>query len=141
MKAYYALDRFRPEAAFRPWLLRIVANEARNRRTRSSRQASLQLRAAAHPSSPASLPSPEEVTLAHEQRQTLLDAIESLRDGDRLVLIYRYFLELSEAEMADALGCARGTVKSRLSRALDRLRHQLAREGQFEPRQAEEHER
>ena len=37
VKAYYALDRFRIEAPLRPWLLRIVANEARNRRTRTSR--------------------------------------------------------------------------------------------------------
>ena len=38
---------------------------------------------------------------------------------------YRYFLQLSEAETAAALGCARGTVKSRLSRALARLRKKM----------------
>ena len=48
--------------------------------------------------------------------------LETLRPEDRQVLTYRYFLDLSEAEMAAALGCARGTVKSRLSRALGRLR-------------------
>jgi len=62
-----------------------------------------------------------------------LDAIESLREEDRLVIIYRYFLELSEAEIAEVLGCARGTVKSRLSRALARLRQRLAPEAQPEP--------
>jgi RNA polymerase sigma-70 factor (ECF subfamily) len=41
------------------------------------------------------------------------------------VIAYRYFMELSEAEMAEALGCARGTVKSRLSRALGRLQREL----------------
>ena len=39
-----------------------------------------------------------------------------------MVIAYRYFMQLSEAEMADALGCPRGTVKSRLSRAIARLR-------------------
>jgi len=39
------------------------------------------------------------------------------REDDRAVLMYRYFLDLSEAEMAQALGCRRGTVKSRLHRA------------------------
>ena len=52
--------------------------------------------------------------------------MNELRDGDRLVIAYRYFFDLSETEMAAALGCARGTVKSRLSRALKRLRERLA---------------
>ena len=51
--------------------------------------------------------------------------MERLREGDRLAIAGRFFLELSEAEMAAVLGCARGTVKSRLSRALDRLRDEL----------------
>ena len=51
--------------------------------------------------------------------------MEALRDDDRLVISCRYFLELSEEETAAALGIARGTVKSRLSRALERLRAQL----------------
>ena len=135
VKAYYALDRFRVEAPFRPWLLRIVTNEARNRRTRMSRQASLRLRAAAGSQGAGQLlPSPESAALGLEQRQLLLEAIESLREEDRLVIIYRYFLELSEAEIAEVLGCARGTVKSRLSRALARLRQRLAPEAQPEPR-------
>ena len=46
-KAYYALDRFRAGAPFRPWLLQIVANEARNRRKATRRRAHLALRAAA----------------------------------------------------------------------------------------------
>jgi RNA polymerase sigma-70 factor (ECF subfamily) len=52
----------------------------------------------------------------------LLDAIQQLAEPDQLALTYRYFLDLSEEEMAAALDCARGTVKSRLSRALGRLR-------------------
>ena len=48
-----------------------------------------------------------------------------MREEDRLVIAYRYFFDLSEAEMATALDCARGTVKSRLSRAMQRLRERM----------------
>jgi RNA polymerase sigma factor (sigma-70 family) len=54
--------------------------------------------------------------------------MNQLRPEDRLVIAYRYWFDLSEAEMAEALGCARGTVKSRLSRALERLRDELGEE-------------
>jgi RNA polymerase sigma-70 factor (ECF subfamily) len=49
-------------------------------------------------------------------------SLEQLREEDRLVIACRYLLELSEEETASALGCPRGTVKSRLARALGRLR-------------------
>ena len=122
VKAYRALGRFRSDAPFRPWLLQIVANEARNRRRSAARRAALALRAAADRPSGDAAPSPEAAVLASEQRELLLRAVDGLRDADRQVVACRYFLELSEAEMAAVLGCARGTVKSRLSRALDRLR-------------------
>jgi RNA polymerase sigma-70 factor, ECF subfamily len=61
-------------------------------------------------------------TTAREEQRELLAAISGLRPEDRLVIAYRYWFDLSEAEMAEALGCPRGTVKSRLSRALKRLR-------------------
>jgi RNA polymerase sigma-70 factor (ECF subfamily) len=67
-------------------------------------------------------PSPESAVLAHERQVALITAVNSLRDEDREVIGARYFLELSEAETADTLGIPRGTVKSRLSRAIDRLR-------------------
>jgi RNA polymerase sigma-70 factor (ECF subfamily) len=126
-KAYYALDRFRAGAPFRPWLLQIVANEARNRRKSAGRRAKLALRAAGEESAGRVEPSPEGEVLATEQRSALLAAIDTLRDDDRQVIAYRYFLDLSEAEMATILNCARGTVKSRLSRALGRLRDLLTR--------------
>ena len=63
--------------------------------------------------------------LAADQRRLLLAALDRLREQDRLVIGARYLLDLSEAEMAEALGIARGTVKSRLSRAMSRLRAAL----------------
>jgi RNA polymerase sigma-70 factor (ECF subfamily) len=128
IKAYAALGRFRSSAPFRPWLLQIVANEARNRRRSAGRRAHLATRAEHEQRMAASVdaaPSPETAALDAEQRRLLLEAVDALRDEDRQAITLRYFLDLSEAEMADALGCARGTVKSRLSRALGRLRERL----------------
>ncbi len=122
LKAWRALRRFRAGAPFRPWLLRIVANEARNRRRASGRRAALALRAAGEGVSGDAASSPEPVVLAEEERMRLLAALERLPDDARLVLGCRYLLDLSEAETAAALGVRRGTVKSRTSRALERLR-------------------
>ena len=126
VKAWYALGRFRPDAPFRPWLLRIVANEARNRRTAAGRRVNLALRTRERDPNGDAAPSPEAVALRREQREIVLHAINRLREEDRLVIAYRYFFDLTEAEMATALNCARGTVKSRLSRALGRLRDALS---------------
>ena len=126
VKAYAALSRFRIDAPFRPWLLRIVANEARNRRRSADRRAGLAIRAAVRSGGDTAVAdSPESEVLAAETRDQLHAALRELRDEDREVIGARYFLELSEAEAAEALGIPRGTVKSRLSRALARLREQL----------------
>ena len=126
IKAYRALGRFRPGSPFRPWLLQIVANEARNRRRSEGRRAALTLRAAEEGSSGGAAPSPEGALLAGEDRERLLAAVNSLREEERLVIACRYFLELSEEETAAALGVRLGTVKSRTSRALEHLRESYA---------------
>jgi RNA polymerase sigma-70 factor (ECF subfamily) len=123
VKAFHALGRFREGAPFRPWLLAIVANEARNRRRSAGRRAGLVLRARAQPVAVAG--SAEDEALARLGREELLRAVERLRPADREVVSYRYLLGLGEAETAHALGCPPGTVKSRLSRALERLRAEL----------------
>jgi len=125
VNAYYALARFRTGAPFKPWLCRIVANEARNRRTSARRRTVLAERALVGQSSGDSAQSPEAAAEANEFRSTLVATLRTLREDDRLILAYRLFFDLSEAEMAEALDCPRGTVKSRLSRALARLRTAL----------------
>jgi len=125
IKAYYALGRFRAGYPFRPWLLKIVANEARNRRRSSGRHARLALRVAEDRRREGAAPSPESAVLSHEAAATLVEALNELREEDRLVVTYRYLLELNEAETAAALGWPKGTVKSRLSRALKKLQAQL----------------
>jgi RNA polymerase sigma-70 factor (ECF subfamily) len=121
IRAYGALWRFRPGAPFRPWLLRIVANESRNRRRSAGRRDALAARAKEQVSWDVA-PSLEAGLLATERREAVLAALNNLSEDHRLVILCRYVLELSEAEAATALGCRRGTVKSRLSRALEQLR-------------------
>src|SRR5438876_5668699 len=125
VKAYRALDRFRLGADLRPWLLRIVANEARNRVRSSGRRHQLELRLAEGFRPGDAAPSPEAVAVAADERRRLLAMVNALSEGDRLVIASRYFLELSGEETATALGIPEGTVKSRLSRALARLRAQV----------------
>ena len=120
VKAWRALGRFRADEPLRPWLLRIVANEARNRRRSAGRRERLVLRAAE--SSGEAAPSPEDATLAREERTELLRALDDLPDAAREVLACRYLLELGEDETAAVLDVAVGTVKSRTSRALERLK-------------------
>jgi RNA polymerase sigma factor (sigma-70 family) len=125
VKAYRALGRFRRGAPLRPWLLRIVANEARNRRRSAGRREALALRAATQDRPGDAVPSPEAALVSAEERTRLLAAVNELSEEHRLAIACRYFLELSEEETAAALGVRRGTVKSRLSRALERLRERL----------------
>lgn len=124
VKAWLALPRFRPGSPFRPWLVQIAVNEARNRRRTAGRQAGLALRVRDDPRSAVGA-SAEAETLAAERQAQLAAAIGRLREDDQLVIAARYLLGLSENEAATALGLRRGTVKSRLSRALTRLRAQL----------------
>jgi len=118
VKAWRAFGRFRPGAPMRPWLLKIVANEARNRRRSTGRREALALRA----SPGEAAPSPEEAAVAAEEQVRLLAALDGLKEDHRLVLACRHLLDLSEAETAAALGVRIGTVKSRTARALDALR-------------------
>jgi RNA polymerase sigma-70 factor (ECF subfamily) len=125
IRALAALGSFRPGAAFRPWFLRIVANGARNQRRAAGRRARLALRSAGPATSPRG---PEEEAVTDTERRLVLGALNRLRADDRLVIALRHFEELSEAEMSVVLGCPAGTVKSRLSRAMGRLRRALEEE-------------
>ena len=120
VKAYYALDRFRPGASFRNWLLGIVANEARNRRRAAGRRSRYEL--TVDPASGGAALSPEAAVIAAEDRRAVAAALALLPERLRDVVSCRYLLGLSEAETAAVLGLPAGTVKSRLARGLERLR-------------------
>ena len=128
LKAFASLRRFRAGAPLRPWLLRIVANEARNRRRSEHRQARLLPRLGGAEPRDGAVRSAEEHVLADETHRRLADALSQLREEERLAIFTRYFLDLSETDAAVVLGCPAGTVKSRLSRGLDRLRTGLQME-------------
>jgi RNA polymerase sigma-70 factor (ECF subfamily) len=125
VRAFQALPRFRRGEPFRPWLLRIVVNQAHN--ARRSRQ---RARAAGERDllrySPVGADEPADRVLSVERREALLRALAGLSAADREVLACRYLLDLSEAETASVLRLPKGTVKSRTSRALDRVRSVLA---------------
>jgi len=124
-KAYRALHTFRAGAEPRPWLLRIVANEARNRARSAGRRQHLQLRLAEDFRPGDAAPSPEAAVLAADEGQRLMALVNDLSDDDRLVITSRYLLQLNGEETAATLGIPEGTVKSRLSRALERLRQRV----------------
>jgi RNA polymerase sigma factor (sigma-70 family) len=120
VRAWLALKRFRRGAEFRPWLLAIVANEARNR-VRSRRRREGLAERAAHEltwQAPAGEPA-----IPGDGR--LREALAALPERDRSVLACRFVLDLGEQETAAVLGVAVGTVKSRTARALERLRATL----------------
>jgi RNA polymerase sigma-70 factor (ECF subfamily) len=127
IKAFRALSTHRGDGAVRSWLLRVVANEAKNhvrsqtrRRRRDDHHAGLELRATTGADEPA---------LDRIDQAALAAALGRLRDDDRAVLGCRFVAGLTEAETAAVLGLPAGTVKSRTSRALDRLRAMLQPSG------------
>ena len=124
LNAYRSLRRFRRGLPFRPWLLRIVLNEAKDRRHAAARARGLAERAdqeaGARAEAPATVP-----VIDAERRSLLLAALDRLPAKQRDVVTCRYLLELSEEETAATLSLRPGTVKSRLSRALTRLEADL----------------
>lgn len=125
LKSFYGLPRFRSGASFKPWLMRIVTNEAQNRRRSTTRYVKLLLRAA-EDAPPAGAESfPEALVVSEEQQQRVLSALSMLPDEDRILLSYRYLLDLSPSEIAAALDCPPSTARSRLARARQRLQGEL----------------
>ena len=124
IKARAAMGRFRAGAPFRPWLLTIVANEARNRRRAAGPP--LGARAAGgRRARRARCRCPRRPRSRAPSGASWPRRSPRLGPEHREVIALRYLLDLSEAECAAALGCRPGTVKSRLSRALGRLRLEL----------------
>lgn len=124
VKAHGALHTVRPGAPVVPWLMRIVANTARNRRRSGTRRTRVAVRAGGQ-----RVVDPEhdveDAALASVRDEALLAAVARLGERDRRVIALRWFADLSEAETASVLRVPVGTVKSRTSRALARLQAEL----------------
>ncbi|TDD47641.1 RNA polymerase sigma factor [Nonomuraea terrae] len=127
VKAYRHLAKFRRDAPFRPWLLRIVANETHNLTRSRGRRSDLTLRLGAT-ADPAAPDDPESAALSTDRRTRLLAAVRALPDRERQAVICRYFLQLSEAETAQVLDWPIGSVKSSTHRGLARLREEVGNE-------------
>jgi RNA polymerase sigma factor (sigma-70 family) len=129
VKAYTSLNRFREGSPFRPWLLQIVANETRNLHRSAGRRSAREHSAWARTEpllAAADLDDPAFAAISGERRAELLNGLARLPSAQRQVVTCRYLLDLDEAETAVVLGWPRGTVKSRLHRALRRLSDVLA---------------
>ena len=125
VKAFLALGRFHATEPFRPWLLKIVVNEVRNRWRWRARHRTVELPLVGEELvSPAG--SPEQAAEEQEAIRSLRDAVVALPTHQREVIVCRYLLELSEAETAHVLGIPGGTVKSRLARGLAALQSALS---------------
>lgn len=132
IELYSALDRYDLGRPFVPWLYRIVYNICMDYLKRTFRDNALALPLAATYREAAMRPDPtfgpaEQVEQA-EMRQAIMRAIGRLPVKQRSVLVLRYYDGLREAEIAEAVQCPVGTVKSRLHRAHQLLSKELRRE-------------
>jgi len=122
LRAYRGLSRFDRHRSFRPWLLRIVTNEALNK-VRSARRRDARMERYGRDTAAARhVESPEGELEQMELARRVWQAVGTLNHEEQTVLYLQYFLDVPQAEAAAVIGRPIGTVKSRLHRALKRLR-------------------
>jgi RNA polymerase sigma-70 factor (ECF subfamily) len=129
LKAFQAASRFDPGAgAARTWLFRIAQNTLRDhlRRARVRRHVPL----GAMRDLVCQAPSPEERLLWEEQVARLLDAVADLPERDREIVSLRYGSDLDTSAVAEVLGIHEAAVRTRLWRALGRLREAMEERGE-----------
>lgn len=137
LRAWNHLKRFDQTRPLKPWLLSITANLSRNRRRSAGRYLAALTRAFRDEPAPASV---EDKSTQYMEANDLWKAVQNLREPDQQVVYLRYFMDLSVAETANVLQVAEGTVKSRLSRALEKLRAIIKQEFPVFAERREEHE-
>ncbi len=128
VKAFLSLDKFDLTRPFRPWLMAITVNLARNRRRSVGRYLNNLRRLIEREPERVQLHGFGEDLQARQQAHSLWQAVQQLNQKAQDVVYLRYFLEMSEAETAETLNIAPGTVKSRLHRALKQLRGVIERD-------------
>jgi len=128
VRAYKALSTFKRGRPFRPWLLRIVTTQALNRLSASQRRSRMTERYAAHTLLSEPGLSAEHSVATRERADRLGQAVRRLRPDEQTLIYLRYFRDLPEAEVAEVLKTAVGTVKSRTHRTLARPRDIIRRD-------------
>jgi RNA polymerase sigma factor (sigma-70 family) len=123
IRAYRSLHQFDLQRQLKPWLLSIAANTAKNRRRAGWRYLKAVRRLFRLEEGIAADPSQDSNTAIDSLN--LWQAVQSLSQNDQRIIYLRYFMELSVAETASALDISPGTVKSRLHRALARLKDSI----------------
>ena len=121
IRAYRSLGRFDTQRPLRPWLFKIAANLARNQHRSMGRYLAA-LGRLFHTERGAIGTPVEAQGDKHQQAEDLWRAVQALGVADQQIIYLRYFLDLSVDETAQVTGLVQGTVKSRLHRALERLR-------------------
>jgi RNA polymerase sigma-70 factor (sigma-E family) len=123
MERAYARRRtiFRDGVSAEPYIRRVIVNAAIDWRRALQRRRE-------EPLDTATAMTLEDGTAVVDDRDLLLRALSGVPARQRAVLVLRYWEELSDAEIAEALNCAVSTVRSQASRALARLREQAARQ-------------
>ncbi|RMD78733.1 MAG: RNA polymerase sigma factor RpoE [Gammaproteobacteria bacterium] len=131
LKAYRALPRFRGESAFYTWLYRIAINTAKNYLVAQSRrppERDVEVATAEQLPGESELKdvaSPEHVVLRDEIERTVFEAIEDLPEDLRTAITLRELEGLSYEEIAQAMSCPIGTVRSRIFRAREAIHKRL----------------
>jgi RNA polymerase sigma-70 factor, ECF subfamily len=132
MKAYWGLQHFRGDSAFYSWLHRIAVNSAKTalslRARHSSVFASANKNADELNDTSAVLKemdTPEELALTDEICGEVNAAIDALADEQRTAIVLREFEGLTYSQVASAMSCPVGTVRSRVFRAREAIDHQL----------------
>lgn len=126
LKAYRAWNGFRRSGSAKAWLMRITVNACRDEmRKRSWHEETFP----DPPADRATGDDPEETAINHLDRAVLSRCLMDLPEDIRETVYLYYYFDLATPEIAQALGCAEGTVRSRLARGRDRLRTALEKEG------------
>jgi RNA polymerase sigma-70 factor (ECF subfamily) len=128
LRAYRSIGTFDPDRPFEPWFLRSVVNASVRLVKRAKREVALERPEAeqAFQRMAAQLDSPDAQLEAAETERAVREALDGLSLRQRAVIVQRYFLGMSEAEMASESGTAAGTIKWLLNAARRRLRGVLA---------------
>lgn len=129
IKAHRALRRFRGDASFKTWLLRITSNQCKDffKKRRLSTVAFDDVIREDHVV--ASDQGPRRALETQELGDAILEAMNTLSAKHRSAIVLREFEGLSYEEMAEVMGCSQGTVMSRLHHARKNLQHALERMG------------